>query len=321
MPAPAPPRAPESESESATAPAPESRYRRARQRVDVTRQMLAQRGKELEARSSTARAAVRAYEHDRAVGGEIMAGAIAFRLFVFILPLVLVLLVTLGFAADAISGGAADINEQAGIGGIAAESVSESTRVSSGGRWFALILGLIALYSTSRALARAARIAHALAWGDNVAPLKRTWRASLIVTGAALVALLITAVVSRLRAESALAGIVFALLAVFLYAAVWFGLSLLLPHGNADWKALIPGAALVAVGVEVLHVVTVFYISGRVSSASALYGPIGAAVAILFWAYLVGRMVVGSAVLNASLHRRSVNEAEQAALARESIGS
>jgi uncharacterized BrkB/YihY/UPF0761 family membrane protein len=48
----------------------------------------------------------------------------------------------------------------------------------------------------------------------------------------------------------------------------------------------------------------VYYVSGKVSSSSALYGPLGAAVAILGWAYLVGRLAVASAVLNASLHRK-----------------
>jgi uncharacterized BrkB/YihY/UPF0761 family membrane protein len=34
-----------------------------------------------------------------------------------------------------------------------------------------------------------------------------------------------------------------------------------------------------------------------------LYGTLGGAIAILAWAYLVGRLLVSSAVLNASLYR------------------
>jgi uncharacterized BrkB/YihY/UPF0761 family membrane protein len=281
----------------------DGRIRRARRRVDSARQDLTERANEIEARVPAAHSAVRAYQHDRAVGGEIMAGAIAFRGFVFLLPLVLVLVTTLGIAADTGNESPSKVAQQAGISGIAAQSVAQSARVSSGGRWIALFLGLIALYSTSIALARALRIAHALAWGKDVAPMKRGWRAGLVVIGACLVAGFVTQVVSRLDASSHVAGLLFALAAVVVYGGMWFGISLLLPHGDADWPALLPGAVLVGVGVLVLHLVTVYYISRRVGRSSMLYGSLGGAVAILGWTYLVGRLTVTSAVLNASLNR------------------
>jgi uncharacterized BrkB/YihY/UPF0761 family membrane protein len=281
----------------------EGRIKRARRRVDTARQEITERATDIESRVPAARSAVRAYEHDRAVGGEIMAGAIAFRSFVFLLPLVLVLVLTLGIAADSVDGGASTISKDAGISGLAAQSVSQSARVSGGGRWIALFLGLIALYSTSIALARALRIAHALAWGKPVDPMKRTWRAALVVTGAALVALGVMTFVSRLNTSSHLAALIVAVLGVIVYMVLWFGISRLLPHSDAPWTALIPGSVLVGIGVLVLHLVTIFYITRRISHSSALYGTLGGAIAILAWAYLVGRLLVSSAVLNASLYR------------------
>jgi membrane protein len=92
---------------------------------------------------------------------------------------------------------------------------------------------------------------------------------------------------------------------IFIYAVAWFGLSLLLPHRDAPWTALLPGAAIVAVGLEGLHLVTVYYLSRKVSTSSDLYGPVGAAIGILLWAYLFGRLTVAAAVFNATLwHRR-----------------
>jgi uncharacterized BrkB/YihY/UPF0761 family membrane protein len=281
----------------------EGRIKRARRRVVVARQGFTERATEFEARVPAARSVVRAYERDRAVGGEIMAGAIAFRSFVFLLPLTLVLVLALGVAADDVGGGAVAVTQHAGISGIAAASVTQSSRVSGGGRAIALFLGIIALYSTSIALARALRIAHALAWGDMVAPMKRTWRAALVVTGAALAAVAVMDIVARIDKQSHAEALIVALLAVVVYMALWFGMSMLLPHGGARWTALIPGAVLVGFGVLVLHVFTVFYITRRISSSSALYGTLGGAIAILVWAYFVGRLLVSSAVLNASLYR------------------
>ena len=115
----------------------------------------------------------------------------------------------------------------------------------------------------------------------------------------------LVSLVSRLNESHRLAGLVLALLSVGVYAGIWFWLSLLLPHGDAPWTALIPGALLVGFGVQILHLVTVYYVTRRVSTSSSLYGPIGAAVAILGWAYLVGRLTVASAVLNVSLYNRN----------------
>lgn len=282
----------------------EGRIKRARRRVDSARQGISERATQLEERVPAARSARRAYLHDRAVGGEIMAGAIAFRSFVFLLPLVLVLVVTLGIAADSSGESAYAVEQHAGVSGIAAQSVTQASRLSSGGRWLALFLGLIALYSTSIALARALRIAHALAWGKMVPPMKRSWRVALVVIGTALVIYVVVTVVARLKASNRGGdGVVVAILGMFVFAAVWFGVSYLLPHGDAPWTALLPGAVMVGVGAMALHLITVFYVSYRISRSSALYGSLGAAIAILAWAYLVGRLVVSSAVLNASLYR------------------
>jgi uncharacterized BrkB/YihY/UPF0761 family membrane protein len=285
-----------------------SRIRKLRRRVETARGEIESRASEIEARVPAAQATVRAYHHDRAVGGEIMAGAIAFRFFVFLLPLVLVLVSLLGIAADADSKGAGHVAKRAGIGGIAAKSVSDSAKLSQNGRWVALILGLIALYSTSIALVRAVRIAYALAWGTTATPMRKKWKSALFLFGVTIGALVLVSAISQFRENHRLVGLFMLLGVVIAYAAGWLGISLLLPHRDAEWIELVPGALLVGVGLEVMHFVTVYYISRKVSSASQLYGPIGAAVAILLWAYLIGRLVVASAVLNSSMynHRHQV---------------
>jgi uncharacterized BrkB/YihY/UPF0761 family membrane protein len=280
----------------------DSRIRRARRRVETARGGIEARASEIESKVPAAQAGVRAYHHDRAVGGEIMAGAIAFRFFVFLLPLVLVLVSLLGIASTFDGKGSKHIAQRAGIGGIAAKSVSDSARLSSEGRWIALVLGLFALYSTSIALVRAVRIAHALAWGTTASPMRKKWKSALFLFGVTIAALVLVSAVSQFRENHRLVGLFVLLGSVVAYAAGWLGISILLPHRDADWMELVPGAVLVGVGLEVLHFVTVYYIARKVSSASELYGPIGAAVAILLWAYLIGRLVVASAVLNASMY-------------------
>ena len=281
---------------------PPGRIKRARTRAAALRLRVNERALRLEREVPAAEAAHQAYDHDRRVGGEIMAGAIAFRAFLYLLPLVVVYVIVLGFVADVTS--TEQVTKVMGIGGIAADSVTEATRVSSGSRFIALGFALFALYFTAIALARALRIGHALAWEDPIAPMKRTWRAALVVVGTSFLVSTAFTIVSLLHDRSIAAAIAGWIFALVVYIVVWFGLSLLLPHRDAPWTALIPGAVFVGIGLQVLHLVTVVYLSHKLSSASKLYGPMGSAVAILLWAYLLGRLTVASAVLNATLRRR-----------------
>src|SRR5262249_56721413 len=68
-----------------------------------------------------------------------------------------------------------------------------------------------------------------------------------------------------------------------------------------------------ALGVLVLHLVTVYWIAHQVESKTDTYGAIGAALAILLWAYLLGRLITASAVINASLWQRRRERAERRA--------
>jgi hypothetical protein len=54
------------------------------------------------------------------------------------------------------------------------------------------------------------------------------------------------------------------------------------------------------------------YLAHRVEHASELYGSLGVAAAILAWLYLIARLMVGSAMLNATLyeHRHHADPAE-----------
>jgi membrane protein len=61
---------------------------------------------------------------------------------------------------------------------------------------------------------------------------------------------------------------------------------------------MLPGAILFGIGVQMLHVVTVVWIARSLESKSETYGALGAALTILLWAYLLGRLITASASLN-----------------------
>jgi uncharacterized BrkB/YihY/UPF0761 family membrane protein len=219
-------------------------------------------------------------------------------------PLTLVLVAGLGFLADANAEAPKDLAKNAGISGLTAQSIGDSAKIASGGRWITMAVGLIALYSGGVSFVKAMRTAHALAWHERVSSLKRVWRGVGVLLAVALGAAFTVSVLARVRAGDRLIGLGATIAVVGLYGVTWLGVTMLLPHGDAPWTALVPGAILVGIGLEVLHLVTVYYVAGKLSSSSDLYGPLGAAVALLGWAYLFGRLTVAAAMLNATLWER-----------------
>jgi uncharacterized BrkB/YihY/UPF0761 family membrane protein len=85
---------------------------------------------------------------------------------------------------------------------------------------------------------------------------------------------------------------------------IWLLVTLRLPHRDAVWTALIPGCLLVGLGVELLHVLAAYAFAPWAASRQGTYGALGIAAALLFGFFLVSRLVVAAAVLNATLWDR-----------------
>jgi uncharacterized BrkB/YihY/UPF0761 family membrane protein len=83
---------------------------------------------------------------------------------------------------------------------------------------------------------------------------------------------------------------------------LWVLVSRHLPHGEARWHALLPGALVIAIGFQVLHGLVVNFLVPKLEKATTLYGSLGAMTTLLFFMYFVGRVVVTSPVLNSTLH-------------------
>jgi uncharacterized BrkB/YihY/UPF0761 family membrane protein len=244
------------------------------------------------------------FTEDLEIGGPLISGAVAFRFFLWLLPFTLLTIVGFGLLADAGGRSASSVAHQAGIRGIAAQSIESATSASTGGRWILVFVALIALFSTSRALVKALWRSHEMAWRRPRTKPPRAFRGIGTLLAMMVVAFLVVSMISRLRMESSGLGIGVALVVVVVWSALWFVASSLLPRGDAPWTALVPGALFVVVTAEMLRLVTVYYLAGKVGSSSAVYGGLGAAAALLGWLYLLARAMVLSAILNATLWQR-----------------
>jgi uncharacterized BrkB/YihY/UPF0761 family membrane protein len=199
-------------------------------------------------------------ERDSEVGGGIIAGALAFRLFIWFLPLALVAVAGLGLAADAASGSPKEAAEKLGFEGLVSNSIANAA--DSPNRWYALLIGIPVLMWATRSVLRVLIGAHRLVWTDvrGAAP-KPNLVASVRLLALFLCFVVVSVVASTLRAWSTGPGVLATLVALLPYAGFWLLVTVRLPHRGAPWTALIPGAAVFALGIELLHAFIVYVIT------------------------------------------------------------
>ena len=84
-----------------------------------------------------------------------------------------------------------------------------------------------------------------------------------------------------------------------------------LPHRGSGWRALLPGALVVAIGVHAMYQFTTWFLGPKLANATDTYGLLGITATMLFWLYIFGRLVIGGATLNASLHDHRAGMTDQ----------
>jgi uncharacterized BrkB/YihY/UPF0761 family membrane protein len=241
-------------------------------------------------------------EHEADIGSGILAGALAYRLFLFFLPLAFFLLSALGLAARALDSTPRTIGKDVGLVGLVTNEVAATANRGSG-VWVALGALVVLAYAT-RVLHRAVAVVHALAWERSAASAKLR-SGSPILFGLGIAAqLALTLLVGAARAQSSIGG-VFALIGyAAAMAGVWLVMSLRLPHADAQWIDLVPGSLVYGIGILAVNAFNILLLGSIHSSRTSTYGTLGTAAAVLLSLFFIGRVMVSAAVLSATLFER-----------------
>lgn len=283
----------------------------ARHRAEVASAAAREKIEDARVRFPLVRRAFDVIDRDAERLGGLLAGALAYRLFLWLLPFALLVVGLLGALTSIDDGTPAEVTGDFGLHGSLASAVADGAKDK--GWWIAIVVGLFGTLWAGVGAEKAIRISHASAWEMPRQKARSPIHATLGFTGVVLALIAVTMVAARLREADQGAGIVATLFVGVLYFVAWMFVQVRLPHRRGHWTQLVPGALLVAVGVEGLHLFTVWYLVGRAERAQSTYGAIGSALVILLWLYIVARLVVGAAVLNSELARKHGDEAEDAA--------
>lgn len=275
---------------------------RVRSRVSSSADRVASWFGDLRTRIAAVDIAARVHERDRDAAGTLLGSALALRLFLFFVPMILLSVGLAGVLGDWFDG--TEVSEAAGISSSLGDYVDAAFTQSGSTRWVAVGVGLFGVITTGWSLTRALVLSSALSWrlsGRQRMPARAIGVVVGLIVGLALAA----AITNRIRQTSGIAVASMSVLAVLaVYIVLWSMLYQSLPRATTDPGAALPGAAIIGLTMSVLQSVTQFYLPNQIDSASSLYGSLGVLIAFLGWFFLLGRAIAFSFAVNAVVYEQ-----------------
>ncbi|MCW2549374.1 MAG: hypothetical protein JWN96_3834 [Mycobacterium sp.] len=232
--------------------------------------------------------------------GVLLASAVAFRLFLWLLPLALLAAGILAAAAADSGNSIGSASKSAGLTGAASHQVAQALRDGHRSWGIAVITGGVLFVWATRTLMRTLTVASAHAWATPVpkAGQKRILITTLMFAATWLLVFACTAALHKLG-RVVPGGLLLGFLAQGLLISVaWLLISQRLPDRRQSWHELIPGSLFFGFGLALLSLVGRVYLPPRFAHSSAVYGSLGVASVMLVWLLLIGQLIISSAFIN-----------------------
>lgn len=286
-------------------------------RAENARRSVEAQTEALRARHVSVRIAYEAYERDRRQAGALLAGGLAYRLFLWLLPAALFAVAVLSLFAEATSTTPEEAAEATGLGAALAVTVATAVEQSGRGSIYLLVLGGVLMVWAARSAVKGLRLTSAVAWGIRAPAPPRSWMSALVFSGVTFGVLLVPNVMLPFLHGGPFVADILAEALVFVgLVALLVWVQGAMPHPEGiPWSAFVPGAVVCTAGGYVLRIVTDLYFAGRLGRVDDLYGALGIAAVFMAWLYLIGRLIVAMFAVSATRWR-----AEEEAEATEEPG-
>ena len=252
---------------------------------------------------ASVRLAVEAFESDRARAGGLLAGGLAYRVFLWQIPLALFLVSAFGLVTQLAQEQPSDLARRVGMTAALAGAIAKAVSASDSSRWWLLILGAFLTVWAGRGVYRGIRLVSELAWNERGRPVS-SLKASLLVTGFGLLLVSLQLFLPKVTETLGVPALLRFVFGLVLASVLSLWMLWLLPKNGAPWTALLPGAVLFGVGMRALGLAAATYFAYRLDHSGDLYGAIGIAIVMMLYLFVVARVFVAAQFLNATLYRR-----------------
>jgi uncharacterized BrkB/YihY/UPF0761 family membrane protein len=234
-------------------------------------------------------------------GGPLLSGGLAYRIFLWELPMALVIVSILGLFVDLSSVTVDQMAHDVGMGAALAAAVAQAVSQTESSAWWLLLLGLWLVLWTARSAVSAVRLINRIAWEQPESPKVSAWKAPLVFVALMVLAIAGNYLGGRLAVGGPLRTVVgwVVVLAINL-ALVAFAMRLL-PRAGRPWPVVLPGAALFTIVVLGMSLASRVYFADKLSRVDDLYGSLGIAIVMLLWLYLFAWGWIAATFINAGL--------------------
>lgn len=223
-------------------------------------------------------------DRSRTDGAAVVAGYLAYRFFIMLLPIGAIVVAISGYDQLA----AADTADGLGLGKWIAATIAQAGEDAERSRLPLLVTGVVGFVVASWGLLGALQFAAAVAWRIPARRFPGKGRAVIRLAGSLLLFVGILYLSLVVRRAGLLAGLAATSANTAAAAVAFFALTWMLPHRCTSWYWLLPGTATGAGGILVLQLLATYYLPDRLSSASTTYGVLGVALSLLTYLFLLG---------------------------------
>jgi uncharacterized BrkB/YihY/UPF0761 family membrane protein len=234
-------------------------------------------------------------------GGPLLSGGLAYRIFLWQLPMALVLVSLLGLFVDIGGRDVGQLAHDVGLSAALTATVGQAVAETGSSAWWLLLLGAWLTLWSARSAVGALRLIHRIAWDQHELPRINQFVAPLVFSALLLAAMIGNLLAAGLASDGVMRSVAAWLVAlVGTFALVAFGMALL-PRAGRPWPVVLPGAALFTVVAEAMAVASKVYFAGKLDRVDDLYGSLGIAIVVLLWLYVLGWGWIAGTFINAGL--------------------
>lgn len=230
----------------------------------------------------------------------LLAGSLAYRIFLVLVPAALVIVAAAGSAYSQGVDLEAEVDEEMGLGQALARSIATAGEDAGNGWQVVLTIGVLGLLTGASSLFSAMHRSYAQVWEIPPNTVRRTTKARARFMLGFVVFLLLLWFLAWVRRVGPLLGLTGALLTIAAALALLVALSAALPHRASDPLHLLPGAVVGGAAVIGLQVFTAVWVPRQLENYSETYGTIGVAVALLVYLAVLGNVLILVPLANAT---------------------
>jgi uncharacterized BrkB/YihY/UPF0761 family membrane protein len=269
------------------------RYKAARSKADETKRTLFERSEKESESHTSVRAALVLFAEDRARGGGLLAGGIAYRLFLWLMPAALAVTSLLSGFATLSGDPPAEVAESFGMGGAFAATIGEAASDADRAAWVLFVMGLVLMLWAGRSVGKACRLVSTLAWDMKLTPADYRMRQTLAIAGLLLAFPILPLLLKPLYSGDLRSDLGASLITVAGIGGLAAVAAAHTPHPDGvRWYEFLPGALIFALGMEAMRVATTVYFTGKLVRVNDLYGAVGLSAVFMTYLYLVARLIV-----------------------------